>query len=92
MASGRPVVALGRGGATETVVDGVTGVFFTEQTAEAIALAVKSLASLEIDPQKIAKHASRFARDQFFERMRAHIDGLLSEKASKHLSRKLRQE
>ena len=44
MASGRPVIAFGRGGATETVATGVSGVFFAEQTVEAISLAVRSLA------------------------------------------------
>src|SRR6202011_3761113 len=54
MASGRPVVALGRGGATETVANGISGVFFAEQTVEAISSAVRSLAGLEINPEKIA--------------------------------------
>ena len=42
MASGRPVVAFGRGGATETVVDGISGIFFAEQTVEAISAAVQT--------------------------------------------------
>src|ERR1700691_5295115 len=50
MASGRPVVAFGRGGVTETVANGVAGVFFAEQTVEAITSAVKSLSTIEIDP------------------------------------------
>jgi glycosyltransferase involved in cell wall biosynthesis len=82
MASGRPVVAYGRGGATETVVDGVSGVFFAEQTSEAISSAVKRLADLEIDPARIAAHASQFGREPFFQKMRTHIDGLLASKAS----------
>ncbi len=36
MARGRPVIAFGRGGATETVIEGVTGTFFHEQTVEAL--------------------------------------------------------
>jgi glycosyltransferase involved in cell wall biosynthesis len=82
MASGRPVVAFGRGGATETVADGVTGVFFAEQTVEAIVSSVKRLAALDLDPAKIAAHASQFGRDPFFAKMRAHIDRLLAERAS----------
>jgi len=82
MASGRPVVAYGRGGATETVVDGVSGVFFAKQTSEAISSAVKRLADLEIDPARIAAHASQFGREPFFQKMRTHIDGLLANKAS----------
>jgi glycosyltransferase involved in cell wall biosynthesis len=84
MASGRPVVAYGRGGATETVAEGVSGVFFTEQTVEAISAAVKDLAGIKIDPEKIAAHAMQFGQDQFFQKMRTHIDGLLTERASSH--------
>ena len=81
MASGRPVVAFGRGGATETVADGMTGVFFAEQTVEAIISAVKRLATLDIDPAKVVAHAGQFGREPFFAKMRSHIDGLLAERA-----------
>lgn len=84
MASGRPVIAYGRGGATETVVDGVSGVFFTEQTVEGISSAVKRLAALEIDPARIAAHANQFGQEQFFQKMRNHIDGLLAAKRTDH--------
>jgi glycosyltransferase involved in cell wall biosynthesis len=84
MASGRPVVAFGRGGATETVAKDLSGVFFPEQTVEAISSAVRNLAGIEIDPARIAAHASQFGRDQFFQKMRAHIDGLLAERVRAH--------
>jgi glycosyltransferase involved in cell wall biosynthesis len=84
MASGRPVVAFGRGGATETVAKGLSGVFFAEQTVEAISSAVKSLAHIEIEPEKIAAHAKQFGREQFLQKMRSHIDGLLAKRASAH--------
>lgn len=80
MASGRPVVAFGRGGATETVESGMSGVFFAEQTVEAISSAVGSLAAVEINPEKIAAHAKQFGRNQFFQKMRGHIDDLLARK------------
>jgi glycosyltransferase involved in cell wall biosynthesis len=80
MASGRPVIAFGKGGATETVADGISGVFFAEQTVAAISSAVRRLADLKIDSNRIAEHANRFGRDTFFEKMRNHIDKLLAEK------------
>jgi glycosyltransferase involved in cell wall biosynthesis len=80
MASGRPVIAFGRGGAVETVAKGLSGVFFAEQTLESISLAVKALDKIEIDPAKIAAHAERFGKDHFFRKMREHIDRLLAEK------------
>ena len=78
MASGRPVIAFGKGGATETVVDGVSGAFFAEQSVEAISSAVKRLSELDLDPADIAAHADRFGRAQFFRKMQSHIDGLLA--------------
>ena len=75
MASGRPVIAFGRGGAIETVARDVTGVFFAEQTVEDLSSAIRRLSEIEIDPEKITAHAKQFGRDQFFEKMRAHIDG-----------------
>ncbi len=81
MASGRPVIAFGRGGATETVKSGLSGLFFAEQTVEAISSAVRRLDTIEISPEAIAEHASQFGRDQFFQKMRAHIDRLLAAKS-----------
>jgi len=81
MASGRPVVAYGRGGATETVVDGVTGVFFAEQSVAAISAAVRRLADIRIDSAEIVAHAGQFGRDPFFRKMRDHIDRLMAERA-----------
>jgi glycosyltransferase involved in cell wall biosynthesis len=82
MASGRPVVAFGLGGATETVANGVSGVFFAEQTVEAISAAVRSLADIEFDSEKIAALAKQFGRQQFFQKMRGHIDGLLANRSN----------
>lgn len=73
MASGRPVVAYGRGGATETVVDGLTGLFFHEQTTEAIIEAVDRLAELTLDPAAIAAHARRFSSEVFARQMTAYV-------------------
>ena len=78
MASGRPVIAFGKGGAVETVVAGKTGIFFSEQSVEAITAAVRKLAGLAFNSADIAAHAEQFGRDQFLRRMRQHIDGLLA--------------
>lgn len=83
MASGRPVIAYGRGGAIETISRGLTGIVFDKQTVEDISSAVRSLSEIEIDPEKIAAHARQFGRDRFFQKMRAHIDGLLAQKGSR---------
>lgn len=80
MASGRPVIAFGKGGATETVRAGVSGVFFDEQSVKAISAAVKELENTSVDSVKITEQARQFGRDQFFQKMRAHIDSLLATK------------
>lgn len=60
-AAGKPVVAYGRGGACETVVDGVTGVLFATQSAEDVAAAIAACQRIETRPEDIAKSAERFS-------------------------------
>ena len=78
MASGRPVIAYGRGGATETVLDEQTGLFFEEQSVDAIIDAVERLEGVEIDPDAIVAHASSFGEDVFSDRMTSFVDRCLS--------------
>lgn len=74
MAAGRPVIAYAAGGALETVVEGVTGRFFREQSAAAIAVAVAESQHDRYDPAIIRAHAEGFGREVFLERMRQVID------------------
>src|SRR5439155_13122829 len=62
-ACGTPVIAFGRGGATETVVDGVSGLFFNEQTADSLVKAVIEFESGDVswDPRTIRQNAERFS-------------------------------
>lgn len=85
MASGRPVIAFGRGGARETVVDGVTGLFFDEQTPESLRAALDRFEAMEarFDPAAIRRHAERFGRDRFVAEIRALIEGWLAEAAAR---------
>jgi len=66
-ACGTPVIAYGRGGSLETVVDGVTGRFFAEQTAESVKAAVRSFDTEyeTFDPDEIRAHAERFNPARF---------------------------
>lgn len=86
MASGRPVVAYRRGGAVETVASGLSGVFFEQQTVDDISLAVQNLSRIEIDSSQIVAHAKQFGRDQFFQKMRSHVDNLLTQRRRVPLS------
>jgi glycosyltransferase involved in cell wall biosynthesis len=73
-ACGRPVIALGRGGAIETVRDGITGVLVAEATPEAFADAFLSLPTRWFDPDVARAHAERFSRDRFARDMGALVD------------------
>ena len=73
-ACGRPVVALARGGALETVIDGETGVLFEETEVESLARALDRVARLSFDGARVREHAERFSRDRHVQQMRALID------------------
>ena len=68
-AAGRPVVAYGRGGALETIVGGATGVFFHEQSVDALAAAIDQAWSAGFDPAACRANALRFDAAVFRERI-----------------------
>jgi len=69
-AAGRPVIAYAGGGALETIVEGVTGLFFREQTPESLADAITRFRDQDFEPQFIHQHALRFDRSEFVRRFR----------------------
>jgi len=72
-ATGRPVIAFGGGGALESVIDGISGVFFGEQTAESLCEAVGRAAYVSFDQDAIRHHAIQFDRDVFCRKMTAFV-------------------
>lgn len=85
MAAGTPVLALGRGGATETVMDVEdtsvsTGVFFAEQTLDGMVAAVQRFVALEprFRPEAARARAMQFARDRFEARMVASLEAMVA--------------
>jgi glycosyltransferase involved in cell wall biosynthesis len=72
-ACGRPVVALGRGGALETVIDGETGVL-VEPGEDALAEGLDRAASHDWDSARIRRHAEAFSRDRFVQDIQHAID------------------
>jgi glycosyltransferase involved in cell wall biosynthesis len=73
MASGRPVIAYRRGGATETVIEGKTGLFFDDQTPESLTAAVKKFITLEFNSQEIKAYAEQFSVVNFSAQIREFI-------------------
>ena len=73
-AAGRPVLALGRGGALETVVDGETGVFFDQPTVESLLDGVSRIDQLQVDPIRIHERARRFDGGRFAPELQRAIE------------------
>lgn len=68
-ACGRPVIAFGKGGALETVIDGKTGIFFDEQTEESLVETIGKFEKLESEgcfsAEEISAHAQKFSSERF---------------------------
>jgi glycosyltransferase involved in cell wall biosynthesis len=98
---GRPVIALGKGGALETVVgsygpvriqasreeSATTGIFFPEQTADSLAEAILAFESCEdtFEPKHIRLHARRFDTSIFINRMHNYISSVMAESSQRHI-------
>jgi glycosyltransferase involved in cell wall biosynthesis len=68
MASGRPVIAYGRGGALDTVIDGETGLLFSNQTVDGLVTAVRDFEAsglADVDSTALVAHAGQFDEAAF---------------------------
>lgn len=76
MACGTPVIAFGRGGATESVVDGQTGLFFGAQTPAAIVAAIERFEASRdaFDPTTIRARAEAFRPEVFRAQFKTLLD------------------
>lgn len=73
-ASGRPVIAFARGGATETVKDGLTGVLFDDQSAAGLTAAVRKFQANEFSAATIREHALQFERAEFMAAIKEFVE------------------
>lgn len=92
-ASGRPVIAYGKGGVLESVVPlnhidtssgsgpKPTGIFFQEQTPASLMRAIEHYQNSRegFDPSAIREHASFFSQDRFKEQVRNYLEARLRE-------------
>jgi glycosyltransferase involved in cell wall biosynthesis len=81
-AAGKPVIAYAGGGALETVVEEVTGLFFREPTAESLAEALSLFDSHSFDAAAIRRHAQGFDKESFKSKLRAFVDEQLGPRKS----------
>lgn len=71
--AGTPVIALGAGGALETVLPGKTGVFFPDATVESLAEAVEEFEQLKFAPDELRRQAEKFTPKAFRKRFIAAL-------------------
>jgi|SRR3989339_1275303 len=74
MASGRPVIAYKKGGATETVVEGLSGEFLESQTWEELADHMIRFDEHRYDSVKIKHHADQFSHKRFVEELKTFVE------------------
>ena len=77
---GRFVIAFGRGGALETVLDGQTGVFFKSPDETGLQQAVRAYEKERFLPQQARENALRFSRPRFKSEIHQAIERFLSSK------------
>lgn len=77
-AHGCPVLAYGRGGACETVLDGETGVFFDTQSPASLQQAITRFEAQSFDPLRLHAHAGSFAAAHFARRLRDYLATLMA--------------
>jgi len=76
-AAGRPVIAYGAGGALDTVIPGISGVYFQQASAESLAATVAQFKESDYDPTVIRSHAEQFSVSEFERKLSAFLAGVL---------------
>jgi len=80
-ACGTPVIAYGKGGVTETVIEKQTGLFFYKQTPEVIMEIIRKFEKIEdrFDPYIIRRNAERFSKQRFKKEFKTFVDKKIKE-------------
>ncbi|HEX2060451.1 MAG TPA: glycosyltransferase [Thermoanaerobaculia bacterium] len=76
MALGTPVVALGEGGVRDSVVAGVTGIFFDRPEVDSLRRALDEVETRQWDRESLRTRARQFSRAVFDEKFRAALQKL----------------
>jgi glycosyltransferase involved in cell wall biosynthesis len=87
-ACGTPVIAYGRGGVTESVVEGKSGIFFPEQTVESLLAAILQFERrlTRFSAAEIRANALRFSAERFRQQFRACVEEQVKEPARVELA------
>lgn len=79
MACGTPVIAYGKGGVVDTIVDTKTGLFFDTQDTTSLNEGIKNFEQMSFDADAIAKHAEKFSTKRFQKEIKIFVDEKLEE-------------
>lgn len=74
MASGRPVIALGKGGSLESIINEKTGIFFKDTVLEDVIKAVKNLDNYKWNPSYIRDHVKKFSEERFVKEIKEFVE------------------
>lgn len=78
---GKPIIAFKKGGAIETVIEGKTGIFFTQQNVQSLIKALVEFGNLNILPEDCIKQAQRFNKEKFKKEFKQTIDSLFTKRS-----------
>lgn len=74
MLCGTPIIAYNGGGYIETVIDGKTGVFFSDSTVESLVDAINRLDKIKISPEDCIKQADKFSKERFKREIKEFVE------------------
>ncbi|MBN2086869.1 glycosyltransferase [Candidatus Peregrinibacteria bacterium] len=74
MSAGRPVIALNKGGSLDTMIDGKTGVLFSDQTVKSLSDAIQKFETMKFDPKFIRKHAEKYDVELFKKKILDYVE------------------
>jgi glycosyltransferase involved in cell wall biosynthesis len=80
-AAGKPVIAFNRGGATEIIRTGKTGIFFSSQTAGSLVNAIQKFENMRFNPKDCQNNAQRFSKERFSKQFIIKVERLWQEYA-----------
>lgn len=82
-ACGTPVIAYGKGGVLETIIEEETGILFHQQTDEALEEVIKNFETLKFDAEKIRQNALNFSEEKFEKNINQFIDSVMKKSKQK---------
>lgn len=68
------MIAFGKGGVLETVIDGKTGLFFKEQTVQSLLDTITTFETMQFETKIIRKNALQFSKERFEKEIKDFVE------------------